>query len=112
MKKSLLLIAVLTLAVPLLAAPETWKDVALIDTHCEPKMKADPDSHPRSCLLMCAKNGFGILTADGKYLKLDDAGNQKALAALKASKKTDHIRATVTGERDGDMIKVQSLTLN
>ena len=112
MKKSLLLAAVLALSVPLLAAPETWKNVALIDTQCEPKVKADPDQHPKSCLLMCAKNGFGILTADGKYLKLDEAGNRKALAAIKASTKTDHIRATVTGERDGDTIKVQSLTID
>jgi len=112
MKKAVIALATLALAIPLFAAPETWKNVPLIDTKCEPKVKADPDAHPRSCALMCAPSGYGILTADGTYLKFDNAGNQKALAALKASKKTDHIRATVTGEREGDTIKVQTLSLD
>jgi len=114
MKKTVLALsaAALSLALPLFAGVETWKNVPLIDTKCEPKVKADPDKHPRSCALMCAVSGYGILAADGTYLKFDDAGNQKALAALKASKKTDHLRATVTGERDGDTIKVQTLSLD
>lgn len=102
----------MALALPALAKEQSWNNVALIDTMCLNKVKADPDKHPRSCLLQCAGSGFGILTADGKYLKLDDEGNKKATAALKDSKKTDHIRATVTGELDGDTIKVKSLTLD
>jgi len=112
MKKAVFAVACLVLALPLFAGPETWKNVPLVDTKCEPKVKADPDKHPTSCALMCAASGYGILTADGTYLKLDSAGNQKAVAALKNTKKTDHLRVTVTGERDGDRIKVQSLTLD
>ena len=112
MKKAVIVLFALTMAGPLFAAPETWKNVPLIDTKCEAKVKADPDAHPTSCALMCAPSGYGILAADGSYLKLDAAGNKMALAALKNTKKTDHLRATVTGERDGDKIKVESLALD
>lgn len=44
-------------------------------------------------------------------LGLGPAGNQKALAELKITKKTDHLRATVVGERSGETIKVTSISL-
>ncbi len=110
---SILVVALgMALALPVLAKEQSWSNVALIDTMCLNKVKADPDKHPKSCLLQCAGSGFGILTADGKYLKLDEEGNKKATAALKDSMKTDHVRASVTGELDGDTIKVKSLTLD
>jgi hypothetical protein len=34
------------------------------------------------------------------------------VAALKATQKTDHLRATVTGERDGETIKVTALAID
>jgi hypothetical protein len=107
-------IAVLALAAVALSgvlAAETFKDVSLIDTQCVDKVKSNPDKHTVKCALSCEDGGYGILTADGKYLKLDDAGNKKAAAALQATKKTDHIRATVEGTVSGDQIKVSSLTL-
>ncbi len=112
MKKAAFFLMALPLVLPLSAAAETWKSVALVDTMCEVKVKADPDKHPTNCALTCAKSGFGILIADGSFLKLDEAGNEKAVAALKNTKKADHLRATVTGERNGDTIKVESLSLD
>jgi len=94
------------------AAAEEWKNVPVVDTHCLSKVKADPDKHPTSCALQCVKGGYGILTTDGTYLKFDAAGDEKAAAALKATKKTDHLRATVVGTRDGDKLKVSSLSLD
>jgi hypothetical protein len=94
------------------AADETWKGVPLVDTMCSAKVKDAPDKHTTSCAISCAKGGFGIIAEDGSYLKFDDAGNKKALSALKATKKTDHLRATVVGERDGDTIKVKSVSLD
>ncbi len=105
-------LAVATLAFPLHAATETWKSVPLMDGHCISKMADKPDEHPRSCALQCAKGGYGVITADGKFLRFDDAGNEKALAALKASEKTDHLRATVTGTLNGDVISVSSLSID
>jgi hypothetical protein len=101
----------LVLFLPASAAAETWKNAPLVDAMCSTKAKPDPDSHTTKCALACAKGGFGILTADGAYLKFDEAGNREAAAALKNTKKENKLRATVTGERDGDTIKVQSLSL-
>jgi hypothetical protein len=40
-----------------------------------------------------------------------EAGNAKAIAALKASKKKDNLRVKVTGELEGETIKVSALKL-
>ncbi|HXE89883.1 MAG TPA: hypothetical protein VNK82_02870 [Terriglobales bacterium] len=111
MKNAALFLAVLVLALPASAAAETWENVTVVDTMCSAKVKAAPDEHTTKCALACAQSGFGILTADGSFLKLDAAGNQKVVDALKSTKKTDHLRATITGERQGGNLKVQSLNL-
>jgi len=101
----------IALSAPAFAGGETWKNVSLVDTMCSAKVKADPDTHTTACAIGCEKGGYGIITADGVYLKFDESGNTKALAALKASKKKDHLRAVVMGELSGDTIKVTSVTL-
>ena len=90
-----------------MALPATWSG-HLSDAMCKAK---DPTTHTRECILNCAKSGLGLVTTDGKFLKFDAAGNKKALAALKASKKTENIDAEVSGELNGDTIKVQSIEL-
>jgi hypothetical protein len=69
------------------------------------------EAHTRECLLMpeCQKSGFGVYTSDNKFLKFDEAGNRKALAAIKASSKLDDFEVEITGEVKGDTIKVVSL---
>lgn len=110
--KKLVPVVFLLLTTVAFAGEDTWKEVPLIDTMCSAKVKDKPDSHTVSCAIACAKGGFGIVASDGSYLKFDEAGNKQALAALKNTKKTDHIRATVVGERDGDTIKVKSLSID
>jgi hypothetical protein len=112
--KRLVLPIVILLAVPVLAlgGGETWKNVALVDTMCSAKVKADPDAHTTACAIGCEKGGYGIIAADGTFLKFDEAGNAKALAALKGTRKKDHLRAEVTGERNGDTITVTSVKLD
>jgi hypothetical protein len=105
-----LLIAIV--ALPTFAAMQTWKNVTLVDAMCADKIKADPDKHTTQCALQCGASGMGILTAEGDFVKFDDAGSKQAIAALKATKKKDHLRATVVGERSGDTIAVQSVTLD
>jgi len=70
-------------------------------------------SHDTKCALdaACQKSGYGVFTVDNKFLALDAAGNAKAAAALKATKKTDNLMVTVDGEVQGDTIKVSSLKL-
>jgi hypothetical protein len=69
------------------------------------------EAHTRQCALMpeCQKSGYGVFTYENKYLKFDEAGSRKALAMLRASKKEDDLKVEVTGEVQGDMIKVASL---
>jgi len=99
-------------AVPLLAAVQTWNHVTLVDAMCAASIKANPDAHTIECALHCGAQGMGLLTADGTFLKFDEAGTKQALAELKATKKKDHLRATVVGEISGDRIKVQSVKLD
>ncbi len=70
-------------------------------------------AHDTKCALQaaCQRTGYGVFTADNKFIVLDAAGNAKAVAALKATKKADHLMVTVDGDVNGDMIKVASLKL-
>ena len=81
----------------------------LVDTMCKGK---DLASHTTKCAIGCAKGGYGLVTADGKFWKLDESGNAKALAALKATKKESDLKATVTGSIDGDMLKAESVSID
>jgi len=114
MKKVLLLAAAVLVALPLVARAETWNDVSLLDTMCsaKEKVKANPDAHPTACAIQCEKGGYGIVDSSGKYLKFDEAGNDRVIAALKSTKKTDHLRVTVDGDRKGDTIAVKSVKLD
>src|SRR5258705_1415792 len=96
------------LAIPVLAASEAFTDVPVVDVNCSKKVAADPDSHTRACALKCQESGFGIVTKEKQFLKLDASGNAQVVSALKSSDKKDHLRATVTGEVQGDTVKVTS----
>ena len=111
MKMLASLLAVGLMATPALAATQTFNDVSVVDVACSKKAAADADSHTRECALTCQKSGFGIVTADKKFLKFDAAGNAKMLEQLKASDKADHLRVNVSGDVQGDTIKVTSVTL-
>jgi opacity protein-like surface antigen len=89
------------------AMAATWSGT-VVDTMCKDK---DVAGHTRQCALGCAKSGFGLVTSDGKFVKFDESGNAKALAALKASKKDKDLRAKVTGTLNGDVISVESIEL-
>src|SRR5215469_7976044 len=69
--------------------------------------------HARQCAMMpnCEKSGYGVFTAENKHLVLDAAGNEQAIAALKAPNKKDNLKVKVSGEVAGNMIKVASLKL-
>jgi hypothetical protein len=111
MKMLTSLLALSMLAVPALAANETFNNVSVVDVSCSKKAAADADAHTRTCALQCQKSGFGILTADKKFLKFDADGNAKVLAELKASDKKDHLRVNVSGDVQGDTLKVASVKL-
>ena len=98
-------------AIPVFAANETFTDVPVVDVNCSKRVAADPDAHPRACALKCQESGFVIITNDKKLLKLDSHGNAEVIAALKTSDKKDHLRVNVSGEVQGDTLKVTSVNL-
>jgi hypothetical protein len=108
-------IAVLLLLSGLFALPsfaaQSYNNVAVVDVNCSKKVAADPDSHTRACALKCAVSGFGIVTQDRQFLKFDAQGNAKIAEALKASDKKDHLRVDVSGDVQGDTLKVASIKL-
>jgi hypothetical protein len=92
-------------------------DGILIDKMCSAKALSGGQKaameHDRDCALTagCQKSGYGVYTSDGKFLSLDAAGNTKAIAALKASKKKDNLTVKITGDIQGDSINVTNLKL-
>ena len=77
-----LVITIITLATGVFGA-ETFSGT-VVDVMCKGK---DLASHTRSCAIACAKGGYGLVMADGKFLKFNETGNAKALALLKAATK-------------------------
>jgi hypothetical protein len=67
----------------------------------------------RDCSLMkrYVRDGYGILTDDRKFYKFDDAGNKKALQLLKNVPHKDNLKVIVSGDIDGDTIKVDRMSL-
>jgi hypothetical protein len=90
-----------------LASAETFSGT-VVDVMCKGK---DLASHTRSCALDCAKSGFGLVQADGKFLKFDESGNARTLSLLKKSSKEKDLKVKVTGTVDGELIKVQAVEL-
>jgi hypothetical protein len=112
MRKFVALLMLLGLgAIPALAGTSNYKNVSVVDAKCSKKVAADPDSHTRACALQCADSGYGILTKDNQFVMFDAAGNTKIAEALKASDKKDHLRVDVSGNLQGDTLKVTSIKL-
>src|SRR5713226_625422 len=103
-------LALLTAAASMLsvAAFAETLNGTLVDVMCKDK---DLAGHTTKCAQSCAKSGFGLVTGEGKFLKFDEAGNAKALAALKATDKEKNLKAKVTGDLDEETVKVQSIEI-
>jgi hypothetical protein len=90
-----------------LAAADSFSGT-VVDVMCRGK---DLAGHTRECAVTCAKSGYGMVTAEGKFLKFDESGNARTLAALKKAAKEKDLKAKVTGTLDGDVLKVQTIEL-
>jgi hypothetical protein len=89
------------------AFAETWSGT-LVDVMCKGK---DLAGHTTKCAVSCAKSGYGLVLADGKFVKFDEGGNAKALAALKSTSKEKDLKAKVSGSFDGETVQVSSIEL-
>ena len=89
------------------ALAESWTGT-LVDVMCKGK---DLANHTRQCGLACAKGGYGLVLPDGKFVKFDETGNAKALAALKSATKEKDLKAKVTGQLDGEVVTVEAIQI-
>ena len=102
------------LSVPL--AAENVEGI-LVDKMCSGKIVEKgygaAKMHTKMCALMddCKASGFGVVTADGKFLKFDKKGDQQALKALEDTDKKDNITVKVDGKVSDGNLKVKSLSL-
>lgn len=86
---------------------ESWTGT-VVDVMCKDK---DLAGHTAKCSIACAKSGYGLVLGDGKFVKFDEAGNAKTLAALKTTSKDKDLKAKVTGSLDNEVIKVSTIEL-
>jgi len=63
----------------------------------------------RHCQADHNTTSFAVLTGDGTFLKLDEAGNIQ-VKGIAAGKSLKNMKVTVTGSAEGDTLKVQSLS--
>lgn len=89
------------------AMADSWTG-SVVDVMCKGK---DLANHSRQCNISCAKGGYGLVLSDGKFVKFDETGNAKTLAALKAATKDKDLKAKVNGKLDGEVIQVESIEI-
>lgn len=87
----------------------------LVDKMCSAKvLKGGAEAakgHTKSCALMtnCKGSGFGVVTADGRFIKFDADGDRMAEKMLDISSDDEDIRVTVNGKIDGDTMAVVAI---
>ena len=57
------------------------------------------------------RHAYGLITDDKKFYRLDDAGNKHALELLPKSPSRDQLHVIVTGDLDGNLIKVTEMSI-
>ncbi|HWZ43828.1 MAG TPA: hypothetical protein VNW97_10140 [Candidatus Saccharimonadales bacterium] len=113
--KKFVMILFAAISVSAFAADTTVKG-HLVDLACASEEGNRPGfgaKHTKGCLQMpdCVKSGYGVLTDDHKVIKLDAAGNEKAIQFIGSLQKKNDIAVSVTGNVDGDKITVSKIEL-
>ncbi len=113
MKQAMFLVIALFLSGLALSGDQETKNGILSDTACSKHAKdAEKTSkHTKMCALMesCKASGYGLITADGLFLKFDKPGDEMALAFLEATKKEAHLSIKVTADFSTDPIGVSKI---
>ncbi len=104
------LLAAAALAV---AGGKTTVSGVLMDKMCSSENNTTEKAlkHGKDCATMedCAKSGYGVLTAEGKFLTFDATGNKTAAAFLKQFKGDDTIKVRVEGTLEDSTLRVTSI---
>lgn len=89
----------------------------IADWNCVPAMvregRAKTLRQRRDCSLMKNFNrpGYGLITDDKKFYRLDENGNKQARLLLKNTPDKDNLKVVVTGDIEGDTVKVTNMSL-
>jgi hypothetical protein len=123
MKKVLLLFLVLAWIGSRPAFAETWTGY-LVDSKCYASeqgnvnpfdgsinVNSDRGYQIRACRPDIGTTSFALVGDDGRRLKLDTSGNARAANLIQQTGKKDYTLITVTGEKIGDTLKVDSISL-
>jgi hypothetical protein len=112
-------IAKLGLALGVVAAmsyADTWSG-KLLDAACVERSQQNPDrnstktGNPPTCVASKTTGAFALQTSDGKVYKLDPAGNSKAATALRGNPDNDSPEAEISGAMEGQILKVDSISV-
>jgi hypothetical protein len=102
-----------------LAGPAVAAEVQgiLVDWNCvKPMVEQGIEKtlkHNRSCSLMkdYRRPAYGLITTDKKYYRLEDPANSKILQVLKDSPDKNNLHVVVTGDLEGNTIKIDNISL-
>ncbi len=108
MKRLALLLCTMVLLVPsgwAQGQAQTWSG-ALVDAACK---QGEPN---KKCSVAATTIAFGLVLADGKFLKFDEGGNATAGKEMqKVEAKGGDVMAKVSGMLEGSTIKVETLEI-
>lgn len=71
---------------------------------------SDRAAEIRVCRPKQKTKSFAVVQVDGQSVNLDDGGNAKAADLVRTAGKSRYLRVTVTGEKTGQVIQVDSIT--
>jgi hypothetical protein len=114
MSKFLMLMFVTLLAAGTLSAADLQGVIA--DWNCTQEMvrngRAKVLKQNRNCSLMknYKRGAYGLITVDKKFYRLDDNGNKLARELLANTPDKDNLKVIVSGDIEGDTIKVTNMS--
>ncbi|MBV8864893.1 MAG: hypothetical protein JO210_05775 [Acidobacteriaceae bacterium] len=88
----------------------------IVDWNCAKPMvrngRANTLKNDRNCSMMKNYNraAYGLITDDKKLFRLEDPGNAKILQLLKDTPDKDNLRVVVSGDIQGDTLKVVNIS--
>jgi hypothetical protein len=98
------------------ASPAAQMQGVIADWNCVKTMvkngRAKTLKQNQNCSMMksYSREGYGLITDDKHYYKLDDAGRNWALKLLKDTTDKDNLRVIVDGDVQGDTIHVTNMS--
>ena len=105
-----------TAALAAASLPAAMIQGVLADWNCTPDMarngRAKVLKENRGCSLVKNYNrtAYGLITSENRYYRLDDNGNKLARQLLANSPNKDSLKVVVTGDIDGDTLKVVNMS--